>query len=205
MKRICLATTACSVLLFSFLSQSMAKDKSTLEVALALAKGLGEDQCMLQHQDHQDDSFEPQLYKFSHKDTYDDEARDYQLFRIPCWMAAYNQGDAFVLFDSYGEASLIAFAVPDYTIKYVDPESDEKVESVIVTGYRARMTVGFSDFNPETLQISEYHKSRGLGDASTSAIWQYSSGTFVLRSFSVDASYDGELNQNGLVNFGASK
>ncbi len=205
MKRICLVLTAGMVLLFNFVSQPLAKDQRAIDSAVALAKGLGEDQCMLLHQDRQGDSFAPQLYEFKHKDTYDDEARSYQLVRIPCWLAAYNQGDAFVLFDSYGGASLVAFAVPDYTVKYVDPGSDEKVESIKVTGYLARMTVGFSDFDPKTLEISEYHKSRGLGDASTSAVWRFSSGTFALRSFSVDASYDGEFNQNKLVDFGESK
>ena len=184
---------------------SFAEENPIIAKAKLMAKSLGEFECRLLHEERFDDSFSPELYKFSHREDYDDQPRDYQLVRVPCWLAAYNQGDAYVLIDSYGEASLVSFAVPRYSVTYADTEMNEKVESIKVTGYGARLTVGLSHFDPDTKQISEFLKSRGLGDASTSAIWQFQNGSFNLLSYSVDASYDGEINPETLVDFGEAK
>ena len=184
---------------------SMADENSIIANAKAMAKALGGFECRLLHEERQSDSLAPELYSFSHKEDYEDEPRNYHLVRVPCWLAAYNQGDAYVLIDPYGDASLVSFAVPKYSVTYEDAETLEKVKSVKVTGYGARVTVGLSHFDPETRQISEFFKSRGLGDASTSAIWQFRNGSFDLLSFSVDASFDGEINQEVLVDFGEAK
>lgn len=205
MKRTLVTLIASSTLLSVNISHARAQNAATVDKAVAMVKSLGEDHCRLLYENRDDDAFAPELHTFSHRDAYDDEARNYQLIRVPCWLAAYNQGDAYVLVDSYGEASLVAFAVPTYTVKYKDPDTSEKVSSIQVTGYGARFTVGLSHFDPETKQISEYLKSRGLGDASTSAIWQFENESFRLLSYSVDATYDGELNQKKLVGFGERK
>ena len=181
---------------------SHAEEHPVIATAKAMAKSLGEFECRLLHEERQDNSFAAELFSFSHKEDYEDQPRDYQLVRVPCWLAAYNQGDAYVLIDSYGEASLVSFAVPRYSVTYADGDTSEKVKSIKITGYGARMTVGLSHFDPETRQISEFLKSRGLGDASTSAVWQFQNGSFNLLSYSVDASYDGEINQQVLIDFG---
>ena len=195
-----------AALIFGFCGiPSSADENAIITKAKTMAKSLGECECRMLHEESPSDSVAPELYEFSHKEDYEDESRDYQLVRVPCWLAAYNQGDAYVLVDSYGEASLVSFAVPKYQVTYADEEMNEKVKSIKITGYSARTTVGLSHFDPETKEISEFLKSRGLGDASTSAVWQFRNGTFNLLSYSVDASYDGEINPQILVDFGEAQ
>lgn len=184
---------------------AFAQSKQPEQRALDMVRALGADTCYLLHQKRDDDVFAPELYQFSYRGKHDDVAQDYQLVRVPCWTGAYNQGDAYVLFDPYGEASLVSFATPDFDVTYVDEDLNEQVQSMRLTGYSARLTVVLSHFDPQTLTIHEYNKSRGVGDASTSGVWIFHEGDFSLRSYAVDATYDEEINPKTMVDFGESQ
>ena len=190
----------------TFLLQPVhAQTPDPLESAVEITRGLGADQCPLQLQKTPEDWTKPELYTLSFKQDFDNSIQKFKLVRVPCWMGAYNQGDIYVLIDTGGYAELVSFAVPSYDVVYADEDNPEVVKSISITGYTARVSVVLSDFDPEKLEISEYNKSRGLGDAATSAIWRFEDGAFVLKRYSVDASYDGEINPLDLVTFGDTK
>lgn len=167
-----------------------------------MAKALGKEACPLLHQKQRSKGFDAEQFTFTHRSKLDDADRTYILFRVPCWLAAYNQGDAYVLFDSYGEAKIVPFAVPSYEVTYTGDDY-EKVASINVTGYRSKWSIVFSNFDTNTLEISEFNKSRGLGDAFTTGVWRFENGDFVLKTYSVDGSYDGQAEAKTIVNFEA--
>lgn len=190
----------------AFLLQPVSAQQQTpLESALAIARGLGADHCTLQLDSDQKDWTRPQLFTLRTVQDHDQSVSEYALVRVPCWMAAYNQGDVYVLVDAGGYAELVTFAVPSYKVIYEDEDNSETVKSISITGYTAKTSVVLSDFDAEKQEISEYYKMRGLGDASTSAIWKFEDGAFVLKTFSIDASFDGEINPAELVEFGEAK
>ena len=197
-----LATTA---LLFLQGTMAAAQSDNLIQSALQIVRGAGAGECSLLDPDRQEAGFKPEIFEFKHKEIYDDAPRTYRLVRVPCWLGAYNQGDMYVLADSYDTLTLMSFAVPTYDVKYLDPDELTKVKSIRVNGYTSRTTVVMSGFDLKKREISEHNLSRGLGDASTSAVWLFKNNGFVLRQFYVDASYDGEINPKRLIDFGGPK
>lgn len=182
-----------------------AQQHDPLKSAMAIARGLGAEHCELQFETNKEDWTKPELFTLRSIQDYDQSVSEYTLVRVPCWMASYNQGDVYVLVDTSGSAELVTFAVPSYMVVYEDEDNSDTVKSISITGYTAKTSVVLSDFDSEKQEISEYYKIRGLGDASTSATWKFEDGAFVLKRFSIDASYDGEINPTELVEFGDAK
>jgi hypothetical protein len=65
----------------------------------------------------------------------------------------------------------------------------------------ATLSLVNSDFDPDTATLSSYSKWRGIGDASSSGTWVFDDGRFVLARYEVDASYDGEVNPETIVDY----
>lgn len=185
---------------------SMATEQWVSDAKL-IAKSLGSEECSLLHQkrDQNDDPFKPELYTFEHQSQYQDQPSLYRLVRVPCWLGAYNQGDAYVLFERNGAGRLVSFAVPQYNVERETDDFESPVKNISITGYSARNTVVMSDFDPKTLTISEFNKSRGLGDAFTTGEWRFDGYGFTLKAYAVDASYDGESSATPIVNFQDSR
>ena len=137
---------------------------------------------------------EPQIFplKFRYdSDSADQPERLYTLYRFSCAMYAYNLGEAYYLKDDYGEISPVSFAEPDLDIAYAD-DSSEKVKSMAIGGWRASTLLINSEFDEKSAAITSFSKWRGVGDAFSSGSWEFRNGEFVLKSYAVDASYDGE-------------
>lgn len=146
---------------------------------------------------------EPDIYpiKFNYSyDTGDTPQNNATIYRFPCSRGAYNEGHVYFIEDSIGMVSPIHFAEPDLDIRYADDEN-EKVESMNVIGYSASMELVNSDFDPATLTVHSFSKWRGLGDASSTGSWLFRNGNFQLVNYQVDATYDGEMNGETVVEY----
>ena len=185
--------------------QASAQSNNLVQSAIEIVQSAGAGRCSLLEEERQDAGFEPEVFKFQHKEVYDDAPKTYRLIRVPCWLGAYNQGDMYVLADPYDELTLMSFAVPTYEVRYRGPDELTQVRYIRVNGYTARSSVVMSGFDPNKREITEHNLSRGLGDASTSAAWRFKNNNFSLIWFDVDASYDGEINARRVVNFGGAQ
>lgn len=137
----------------------------------------------------------PQIYHttFNYGDE-DYDPRPYTLYRFHCFYGAYNESAVYFGADDYGEVKQIQFAVPEFEVKYENADFDGAVESIEVIGFTAQDMIINSDVDPDDLSIYSWSKWRGIGDASSVGVWIFRDARFVLQTYDVDASYDGEVN-----------
>ena len=118
----------------------------------------------------------------------------YRLYEFPCTAGAYNFGSIYYLADDFGEISQIQFATPEYDVTNETDDFESAVTGIKLTGFYAYGIVINPDFDPKTNTLQSFSKWRGMADASSSGQWVFRHGQFVLKSYDVDASYDGEIN-----------
>jgi hypothetical protein len=151
------------------------------------------------------EELEPEVQTIEFNYAYDLEDAPRQtvtIYRFLCSRGAYNESYVFFMKNDIGEVSPLHFAQPELDIRYAD-EENEKVESITVTGFSAHMELVNAGYDTETQSLRSYSKWRGLGDASSSGTWEFREGQFRLVSFEVDASYDGEMNPETVVEYSA--
>ncbi|TKT76926.1 DUF1176 domain-containing protein [Aquamicrobium sp. LC103] len=147
---------------------------------------------------------EPDSHTFSYR-TQDDDPNDPErqahLYRFFCMAGAYNETHVYYFANGDGELAPLQFAEPELDIRYVDEEAREEVDSISITGFMTKAELVNSDFDPQTLAISESSKWRGVGDASSTGKWAFRDGRFRLVLYEVDASYDGEVNPETVIDY----
>ncbi|MDQ6437218.1 DUF1176 domain-containing protein [Mesorhizobium sp. LHD-90] len=134
----------------------------------------------------------------SSEDEPESQAR---LFRFYCGMGAYNESHVYYLHDEVEGLREQQFATPELDLRYADENSDEKVESMAIIGYKVDDALVNSFYDEATLTIASHAKWRGVGDASSSGTWIFRNGAFTLVKYDVDASYDGEINPETVLDF----
>lgn len=147
----------------------------------------------------------PESHAIAFRYSYDapeDPERTAYLFRFFCLRGAYNEIHVYYFADGEGAISPLHFAEPHYDVRYAG-ESDEKVEAVTVIGFTATGQLVNSGYDPEARTITAHSLWRGMGDASSSGSWAFVEGNFRLVHYEVDASYDGEINPQVLVDYPA--
>jgi hypothetical protein len=150
------------------------------------------------------DDREPSAHRLEFNYSYDDAdtpPRTVTLFKFLCSRAAYNESYVFFMENDLGEVAPLHFASPELDIRYED-EENKTVESITVTGFNADMEMVNATFDEATMTLQENSLWRGMGDASSSGTWEFRGGQFRLTSYSVDASYDGEINPETVVEYG---
>ncbi|MBD0416608.1 DUF1176 domain-containing protein [Oryzicola mucosus] len=146
----------------------------------------------------------PEAHKISYHKEGDDAsepASEARLFRFFCMMGAYNETHIYYLWDEVNDLRQLEFASPELDIQYADPDTNEKVESVKIIGYQADSELVNSDYDEQTMTITSNGKWRGVGDASDSGTWLFRNGEFTLVKYDVDASYDGEINPETVLDY----
>lgn len=132
------------------------------------------------------------------------EEEEVTLIRIFCGAGAYNVQHAYYIYRDYEGLTPLPFAEPSFETRYAEEDDiDSALESVTLTGMSASLILVNSEFDPDTMTITSYSLWRGIGDASSSGVWTFRDGAFSLVSYAVDASYDGEVNPETLVDYGA--
>jgi hypothetical protein len=139
---------------------------------------------------------EPEAHVISYKPAYasaSDPETKVTLFVFACSMAAYNSSEVYYLFDGVSGLHRLSFATPHLAISYVDEDGEHaKLKSMKVDGLSSSEMLTNSEFDPATNSISEFAKWRGIGDASSNGTWAFVDGQYVLKTYDVDPTYDGE-------------
>ncbi|WEX11668.1 DUF1176 domain-containing protein [Chelativorans sp. AA-79] len=145
---------------------------------------------------------ESHMIRFNYDyDPPDAPQREVRLFRFLCDRAAYNETHVYLLAGENDEILPLRFAVPDLDIRYEDGDSEKRVEEMRIIGFVTEDQLVNSDFDPETLTLTTREKWRGVGDASSSGQWIFRLGAFSLVRYDVDASYDGEINPETVLDY----
>lgn len=115
-------------------------------------------------------------------------------FEFTCDAGAYNLVQVFLIHSERDGLRPLSFAVP---LTQVDQPSDEGVwepeAGPGITGYGTTFTLINPTVDETTGRIVTTEKWRGLGDAGTSGTWDLTPEGYVLRSYRIDATYDGQL------------
>jgi hypothetical protein len=146
----------------------------------------------------------PETYDIAFRQTTSSEEEPEshaRLFRFYCGMGAYNESHVYYLYDEVEGLREQQFASPELDIRYVDDNSDGKVESMTIIGYTVDDELINSFYDDATKSITSHAKWRGVGDASSSGTWIFRNGTFTLVKYDVDPSYDGEINPETVLDF----
>ncbi|RWB59335.1 MAG: DUF1176 domain-containing protein, partial [Mesorhizobium sp.] len=147
---------------------------------------------------------EPDAYSLRYKDAgaaADEPERETRLFRFFCSMAAYNESAVYYVYDEISGVRQLQFASPELDIHYENNDSEGKVEAMNVTGFQTDDQLVNSEFDDVTKTISSLNKWRGVGDASSAGTYLFRNGNFSLVQYDVDASYDGEINPQTVVDY----
>ncbi len=147
---------------------------------------------------------EVEQYRISFNYSTDPEEqppREARLFRFYCGTGAYNQTHVYYQYDEDEGLRELQFASPELDIRYEDDNQEGKVESITIMGYNTSSKLVNSSYDEAEHSITSAAKWRGVGDASDSGTWLFRNGRFTLVKFDVDASYDGQINPETVVDF----
>lgn len=150
------------------------------------------------------DAAKPDIHEIGFRHSYDEAGsaeRVARLFRFTCGWGAYNSSEVYYLVDDFGEIGQVHFAQPDLDIRYENETDEAKVEEMRIVGYTASDQAVNSDYDPATRSITTFSKWRGVGDASSTGLYLFREGRFVLVKYDVDASYDEEINPETVLDF----
>lgn len=134
-------------------------------------------------------------------DAADAKPSEARLFRFYCTMGAYNETHVYYFWSELAGLRQQHFATPELDIRYENDDSEGKVESVSTIGYRSEGELVNSFYDVNTRTIASHAKWRGVGDASSDGIWIFRDGSFSLVKYDVDASYDGEINPETVLDY----
>lgn len=129
------------------------------------------------------------------------QQREVRLFRFLCTAGAYNQSFVFYVSDDQGGMRQLQFATPELDIHYANNDPDGKVEALNTIGYRTEDRLDNAEYDAATFTLRSHSLWRGAGDASSSAIYLFRNGHFSLVQYDVDASYDGKVNQQTVLDY----
>jgi len=134
-------------------------------------------------------------------DTDDQKEREARLFRFYCGAGAYNETHIYYQHDEMYGLRELQFATPELDIRYENNDFEGKVESVSTIGYVTEGTLVNSSYDEASHSITSHNKWRGIGDAGSTGTWMFRNGVFTLVKYDVDASYDGEINPETVLDF----
>ena len=124
-----------------------------------------------------------------------------RLLRFFCMTGAYNENSVYYIATQDVPPRQLQFAAPELDIRYEGNDTDGKLESVNVTGFQTEDRLVNSAYDEATQSITAHNKWRGVGDAGTSGTWLFRNGQFSLVQFDVDASYDGQINPQTVLDY----
>ncbi len=162
-----------------------------------------EGRCDTAEADSHIESQPPEMHEIRFKHEYESDGSEQvvTLFVMLCDRGAYNETQVFLLANEYGEILPLQFAEPALKISYENDDFEASVQSVKVQGMIASDMLANAFYDPKSRSITSHSKWRGIGDASSTGLWRFKEGRFLLTRYEVDASYDGEINPQTIVDF----
>jgi Protein of unknown function (DUF1176) len=140
---------------------------------------------------------EPEAYSLKYKSegaAGDEPLQMVKVFMFTCSTFAYNQSSVFYMADSVNGLRLMSFAEPHMVITHPKGDDEGKVlKSMQVRGFTSSTELINAEFDDKVSTITSFSKWRGIGDASSSGIWKFDQGEFILDSYDVDPTYNEEM------------
>ncbi|MHA6299144.1 DUF1176 domain-containing protein [Devosia sp. CAU 1758] len=150
----------------------------------------------------EEERFKSWTFSFQPKWDPEGEPEEVTLFRLWCMSGAYNINHAYYILTESRGLTPLSFATPSYEAEYGGAGSiDGELESLTMTGMGTSNILVNSMFDHNSLTITAHSLWRGVGDAASSGWWVFSDGEFILQQYDIDASYDGEINPETIVNY----
>jgi hypothetical protein len=144
---------------------------------------------------------EEHVIHYTSSDGADSSEKAARLFRFFCSVGAYNENAVYYLSTDAETLRQVQFATPELDIRYETADSQEKVEAVNIIGFQTDERLVNSSYDENTQSIISHAKWRGVGDAGASGTWLFRNGQFSLVQYEVDASYDGEVNPQVVLDY----
>ena len=148
----------------------------------------------------------PDIHELNYRensDEADQPDRTVSVYRFFCTRAAYNETHVYFIKNAFDEIQPLAFAEPAIHVDYENEDSEGKVLAIKIIGMESHNQLVNSDIDPAKKAVTSFSKWRGVGDASSSGVWIFKAGSFVLSTYEVDASYDGEINPKTVLDYRA--
>lgn len=118
------------------------------------------------------------------------------LIELHCASAAYNFSSLYVISNPEEDLRLLAFPEPRPTYDYTDENFTHLKSPPKVTGFSATSILLNPEYDAETRTIVATAKWRGVGDAWSMGQWQFVDGTFVLKKYEIDPTYQDNSEDN---------
>ncbi|MBZ9917556.1 DUF1176 domain-containing protein [Mesorhizobium sp. BR1-1-12] len=147
---------------------------------------------------------EPEIFSIKYRDkdaAAGDPDKETRLFHFSCSAAAYNDSSIYYMTDEANGVRQSQFTEPEMDIRYVNNDSEGKVESMHIVGFRTTGWATNPSYDQDAHTITTFNKWRGAGDASSEGTYLFRNGDFSLVQYDVDASYDGEENPQTVVDY----
>lgn len=146
----------------------------------------------------------PEVFEMKYQEPSDEPDvpdRSTTLYRFECTRGAYNLGQVYFQRSGLDELQPLTFAEPDIHVNYENEDSEGKVLSIDVIGFKSSNILINSSVDAAKATITSASKWRGVGDASSGGVWILKAGSFVLSTYEVDASYDSAINPQMLLDY----
>lgn len=183
------------------LAMSLAAPALAQQDAEAVFRQTFGETCELEEDRGASEYFPNTSWELTWQEEYSDTPSSATLYQFFCFAGAYNVNLVYFIETEIDGLRPVAFAVPQYDVTYVDDDFEADVESIKVRGFTSLTMLTNPEFDPETLTMDNHALWRGLGDASSSGRWVFDKGSFVLKTYDVDASYDEEINPTRIVEY----
>ncbi|MGV8840102.1 MAG: hypothetical protein ACWA6X_07340 [Bauldia sp.] len=196
-----LRAAACAAALAGAFATSPARADAIDDQVLAAYNGLSEEMCFRRGLEA------PEVFDLTYRPDFEGATDvEYRFYKFFCGSGAYNRFDVFFSWTEYEGVQQVAFAAPsfDTNCRMGGFENFDCIEvlDVTVTGMRAVNQIVNAQFDPATRTLTENACWRGVCDASSVGVWQFREGAFVLVTFDIDPTYDGEIDLIRIVDYG---
>jgi hypothetical protein len=142
----------------------------------------------------------PERVSLSSPMTFEDAPVAMEVWLFRCNIGAYNIQSVVIGYSETEGLGVLSFARPDLDIVLEDPDNlDSAVREVRIVGWSASPIVVNAEIDTTRGELREIGYWRGIGDASSAAVWRLVDQGFRLVRYDVDPTYDGEVNPTTIV------
>ncbi|MEP9371369.1 DUF1176 domain-containing protein [Mesorhizobium sp. KR1-2] len=180
---------------------------TVLEQAKAAFAATHVEQCNSLAPGQPEDAIKPEDYTITYHDSQEGAAgpeRKARLFRFFCTAGAYNQIHVYYLADDARGVRELHFATPELDIHYENNNPEGAVEAINIIGFRAENALINSSYDEQAHTITSNGKWRAKGDASSNGTWLFRNGDFSLVQYDVDATYDGIVDPQTILDYNSA-
>ncbi len=148
---------------------------------------------------------EPTTHAISYRDPLAEAKAPPQavrLYKFLCVAAAYTTVHVYFTYSEIAGIQQVFFAVPNYDVECTPADALEcRIARIVVNGMATVGELPNAEFTAATLTLTSRGCWRGPCDAFAEGMWVFQGGRFVLKTYDVDATYDGAQTPQRIVDF----